>query len=349
MATVAGAPAGAAPPTSPAEFQQQQRDAAGPPGGEFREVPGLGPARRAKGNLLEVRMKDGSIVTTHGNDVMPDSDGAKGRARLRANFTSYPTGEQTPVCAPAGTPRVYMIYVRAQGQPDRYATLAPQMRTIIRRMDGWISTTAVGTSGGSVHAHLRVACAGGTQYVASTTSVYSFTGNNPTATWANVRSEMYNKGYNDPNIKYLILFDGGDCWHPTGSALCYGGISDLYLDSSRSYYNSNNYGNTQMGLAWGSTPFINNTVAMHELLHTMGAVQNDAPDSTGAGHCVDDLDVMCYNDGGPNGWMYPVNNCTFPSIDCWENTYFDAVPPVGGYLDTHWNIGWNQNRYLAFS
>jgi hypothetical protein len=39
---------------------------------------------------------------------------------------------------------------------------------------------------------------------------------------------------------------------------------------------------------------------LHEILHDLGAVQPDAPTPSAAGHCTDEADVMCYDDGsGP--------------------------------------------------
>ena len=41
------------------------------------------------------------------------------------------------------------------------------------------------------------------------------------------------------------------------------------------------------------------SVALHEVTHTLGAVQNGAPHSSKAGHCTDEWDIMCYADGSP--------------------------------------------------
>lgn len=65
---------------------------------------------------------------------------------------------------------------------------------------------------------------------------------------------------------------------------------------------------------------------LHELLHTFGAVPSDAPNSTGANHCTDGVDVMCYDDGGPRGGEYH-EPCSDPAevVDCNRDDYFDMV------------------------
>src|SRR5690606_35744883 len=39
------------------------------------------------------------------------------------------------------------------------------------------------------------------------------------------------------------------------------------------------------------------STALHEIMHMLGAVQPDAPNSTTAGHCTDTVDLLCYDDG----------------------------------------------------
>lgn len=86
-------------------------------------------------------------------------------------------------------------------------------------------------------------------------------------------------------------------------------------------------------------------ILLHEMTHTMGAVQGSAPNSTSAGHCTDGLDVMCYVDGSPEGANYSDSVCPangFVGIgqpfDCNNDDYFHPAPPSGSYLATHWNV-----------
>jgi len=82
---------------------------------------------------------------------------------------------------------------------------------------------------------------------------------------------------------------------------------------------------------------------LHEMTHTLGAVQSTAPHTTGAGHCTDGYDVMCYDDGGPNAGLYNTAACPDPgapftlNYDCGANDYFAVAPLAGSYLATHWN------------
>ncbi|MDP9401388.1 MAG: hypothetical protein M3P39_10695, partial [Actinomycetota bacterium] len=73
----------------------------------------------------------------------------------------------------------------------------------------------------------------------------------------------------------------------------------------------------------------------HEIGHTLGAVQTSSPNTTGAGHCVDERDIMCYADGGPRNAMLAV--CGAMEWDCGRNDYFNAAPAPGSYLATRWN------------
>jgi hypothetical protein len=78
---------------------------------------------------------------------------------------------------------------------------------------------------------------------------------------------------------------------------------------------------------------------LHEIGHLLGAVQLTAPHSTGAGHCTDGWDVMCYADGGPNDQMtYPCpGDSGHAAFDCNHDDYFNPAPAAWSYLGTHWN------------
>ena len=82
---------------------------------------------------------------------------------------------------------------------------------------------------------------------------------------------------------------------------------------------------------------------LHEMTHNFGGVMNAAPNSTGAGHCRDGRDLMCYSDGG---LTYDPNVCptasTFTTqfdemLDCGRDDYFSPSPAPSSWLDTHHN------------
>ncbi len=85
---------------------------------------------------------------------------------------------------------------------------------------------------------------------------------------------------------------------------------------------------------------------LHEVSHTLGAVNATAPHATTQGHCTDGYDVMCYSDGGTQSTPYSTTAC--PQIagsagmtqtyDCGSDDYFNPSPAPGSYLATHWNL-----------
>ena len=109
------------------------------------------------------------------------------------------------------------------------------------------------------------------------------------------------------------------------------------------------------GLGGSDTP-----VEAHELFHTLGAVQNNAPNSTfsasfpdeSGGHCTDNYDVMCYDDDGVDDGAPGLNDgfawgnqmtitCSTATderiLDCNDDDYFSLSPAPGSYLTNHWN------------
>src|SRR5207302_2182248 len=90
----------------------------------------------------------------------------------------------------------------------------------------------------------------------------------------------------------------------------------------------------------------------HENGHAMGAVQLSAPDSTGAWHCTDGQDVMCYPDGGPRGSSYSSAVCPNATngtslFDCNFNDYWNPAPAPDSYLATHWNLASPDNQWIS--
>jgi len=81
---------------------------------------------------------------------------------------------------------------------------------------------------------------------------------------------------------------------------------------------------------------------LHEIMHNLGAVLNNAPHATGLGHCTDGPDLMCYDDGnGSRSWQtYPCEDpsATLQLLDCNSDDYFD---PYGTLRDWRGRRMWN--------
>lgn len=117
-----------------------------------------------------------------------------------------------------------------------------------------------------------------------------------------------------------------------------------------------------VAVEYGTTYGLNDAAApdpdslLHELSHTMGAVQDEPPTSSLGGHCIDGQDVMCYDDGGARGSSYTESACPLApgsagslSYDCNGDTYFHPAPPAGNPLamPTTWHLGLAANQTLA--
>jgi hypothetical protein len=93
----------------------------------------------------------------------------------------------------------------------------------------------------------------------------------------------------------------------------------------------------------------------HEVGHNLGAVQDSSPHTSGAGHCYEAYDVMCYDDGGPwfqgGGGIVALCPSAMPDgqeiFDCNGDDYYATDPAVGSYLVDHWNLA--SSRWLSWT
>jgi hypothetical protein len=145
-------------------------------------------------------------------------------------------------------------------------------------------------------------------------------------------------GFDDSNSDYTIFFDSS-----APDACGTGTISD---DERLSADNENNFGGDYAVVysdCW------TDRTAMHENGHNQGAVQYNAPYSTGSGaHCDDGYDIMCYSDGGDKDVGLTVFCSDKMRFDCRHDTYFDTAPDPGQYLASNWNLGSPLNRFISF-
>ena len=290
-------------------------------GGDITELPD---------GLYEVDPARGPDFRTHGPDTAADVEVASHGQSLGPGDP-----ERAPVCA-SGDYYQQVLYAYRNGSPNRLVTeptLEGQLQASIRRMNAVLNEEALASGG--VTADYRVLCDAGGEI-----RIDAFQTPPNATSLTSVTNAAKAAGYDDPDVDYTIFFDYDD---PN-----YCGVGHYSKDESLSVDNVNNrggdYGMTYDGCWLGATP-------MHENGHNEGAVQYNAPFSSGTGaHCWDENDVMCYADGGdlipPSGLL---NRCTdYLHFDCGYDTYFDASPESCEYLASHWNMGSRLNRFIEF-
>ncbi|QIK64948.1 hypothetical protein G7072_00115 [Nocardioides sp. HDW12B] len=233
--------------------------------------------------------------------------------------------------------RVQAMYVVEAGKPNRFAALQSSLKLWAAGVDEVFSQSAA-TTGGVRHVRFVTEPAADGTCEASVLNVEVPAG--ATADFASTIAAVKALGYRDPTRKYLMWTDA--------NALC--GVAQQYPDDSAADTNSNN-GRYPMfarvdNACWGLGDSAGTrSVEAHELAHNLGGVQNSAPNATGSGHCNDESDTLCYNDGGPSAAV--VEKCSPEQeflLDCNSDDYFSTDPAVGSYLATHWNVA--NSRFL---
>lgn len=303
----------------------------------FRFDPDTGCVRTVGDGLLEVVGPDGTVATTHGAD--PADDGhdhvhpgapavteapSDGPVAAAASWRSadLPTTRRPLVCAASDEARIVVLYGHLRGSADRRSHHLATIRETLERSNHAVAAAAA-RSGGPL-ADLPVACdADGRIAVRSVVL--------PSRAFADVKAALRAAGHQRPMVKYLVF---GDFPANTPGVA---GIADLFPDDRRSADNHNNGRLPMYALVYGERHFTGPT-ALHELAHTMGAVQRGAPHADGTGHCTVVADVVCHPGGRPV--------CGTLAFDCGNDTYFSTSTRPGEWLHEHWNLGWEGNRFI---
>ncbi|MHB8633281.1 MAG: hypothetical protein ACYDBQ_04835 [Thermoplasmatota archaeon] len=205
-----------------------------------------------------------------------------------------------------------------------------------------------------------------------------------------VMGDLRRQGYTDPRAKYWIYFEENGKWDvpfstgtpavyscgPPGQAFAAGQGNACNVGPGGDLPNAGNCGNGgiagyAINWGWNKTNsaaagqgafFGDVQIWLHEGSHTFNLVSNSAPHSSGAAHCNDGYDVMCYADGGPTQCpgshgtrcsttctTADTNGNIIFSYDCGGDDYFNPSLsiPASNYLATHWNVGNPMFRYFA--
>jgi len=300
-----------------ATFATTSADAKGPD-----ILAALGPSARVLPNgLYEVTLGDGTTLRTHGPDPIPSDHG---------DDINTGDAERAPVCATDY--HQHILYGRPNGGLDRLAQVRDTIMSAVRRMNAVLNEEAIETGGR--FADYKVRC-GPTGEIA----IGSFVSGG--SAFTTIADAARAAGYDESNADYSIFYDG------TLDGVC--GTGSLEPDDRLATSNLNNSGG---GYAVTYVNCWSNRTPMHENGHNQGAVQVNAPYSTGNGyHCYDAYDVMCYSpDGGNRNQGGTIDRCTDRlHLDCAHDTYFDLDPDPDEWLASHWNLGSSLNRFIQIA
>lgn len=292
------------------------------------------------GELLEVIDSTGNAVAcTHGPDPAPDGIDVRVSAepvvtgeadRTTQETTTSGTAAETTGSLPCdgdgvNGKRIQVLYVHASDVASRYSTYASSFQT-------W----AANTNNVFVESGLKTGQARNLRFVTDSTCNAVVTDVTiPTTgddSFSSTVSAIKSLGYNRNDRKYMMWVD----------ASVYCGIGEIRWDDSAGSNNANNggpsYSRVDSG-CWG----LDRPTEAHEIMHNLGGVQLSAPHTTGGGHCTDEYDRMCYNDGYAGSGIIMTYPCPTPAVeydylfDCNNDDYFNTNPASGSYLATHWN------------
>jgi hypothetical protein len=274
----------------------------------------------------------GVTECTHGGDapppVLPDAP-AQSRSIPRA---------PCPGDGRSG-PRVRVLL----GVPADTTAPDPAATKSLLRQALYLADANLDAASTSVGQHYRFFCRHDRSVTITTVQLPAI-GADTTYTFDDVTTGLTKQGFTKRSAIYATFVANIDCCYT------YGGQGSMTSDDrANPSTNSNNgsfprYSMIRLGATFDATTLA--LVFQHETGHNMGAVQNSAPHTSGAFHCYETNDIMCYNDAGPyftDGGLL-VSVCPDLStvgmyvFDCGGDDYYNAAPAASTYLSDHWNV-----------
>ncbi len=249
----------------------------------FVDVAFQGPSCQSQGHIV-VRLNNGKAVT-----VAPPDTIAGLSATVSASASTAVAASTTGDCVdPTTHTHVELYYAHFAGQADNLGGHASDIQNMFNVVDqNYIDYDS--KSYGGPDMHLFVECGGDGNPAVQDIGLSTTQGN---TNFSTIVSDMQNQGHNSSLAHYWIWTDG----NPTAG---YAGQSSVIGDDSTGANNAINSSNAYSVNYGFSAASGGAGIFAHENGHAMGAVQLSAPDTTGAWHCTDGTDVMCYSDGGP--------------------------------------------------
>lgn len=209
-------------------------------------------------------------------------------------------GVRPPVCVadPSVEHHGHLVYTFAPGTPDPYAAAAPRLRELVGRANFVLDREAF--LGWGEHVDLKVLCnESGPEAGLPVVSPLLVEGTDPSA------YALAGQGYADTHARYWIL----DHRNVRGYAAV---VPDQQPGLANANLHQSTYG------VFGDS----HATALHEIVHSLGAVLPDAPHWNPGGHCIDGQDVMCYPTAESNAFPD-----TWPGLG--ETEVISGAPPGG--------------------
>jgi hypothetical protein len=309
-------------------------------------IAGIGPAAAtvtdpASGpcGTMDTLVIDGVTACTHGGDAAP-----VGVPEATVRSRSIPARPCPGDGRTGARVRVLLGVPKGTTAPDPAST-----RSLLRQALS-LADANLDAASTSVGQHYRFFCRHD-RNVTITTVQLPVIGQDGTYTFEDVTTSLAAQGFTKPSAIYAAFVANIDCCYT------YGGQGSMTSDDSPSASTNRNNGSfarysmIRLGATWDATTLA--LVFQHETGHNMGAVQNSAPHTSGAYHCYETSDIMCYDDGGPyftsGGSLVSVcpdlSSVGMYEFDCGDDDYYNAAPASNTYLADHWNVA--ESRWLT--
>lgn len=302
----------------------------------------------------------GERSMTHGGDPVA----SQGVPAAGAHAPLIATGTDVECVVHNEGPQIVFLYGHWYPTAWRYDTVRPQLQQIVRRINNklQVGARASNPSGSTYTPRLKTPCifqnGQWLPWVGGFTNYPGSRSGSPDNTYQDIVDAVYDNypptgtgAAGGSPIKYVVFYD----WNVPGYA-GQGGTCHC----SAGQWDDQKYGNIhakQSGVAYTSVDYWQTNVPVHEMFHTLGAVQYTAPHSNWVAHCNDGADVMCYSEPGTAG-VYPGPyddfRCGYSEeggyvpLDCKHDTYFNSSVSQSGYLANYWNLGVPSNPFFSF-
>lgn len=285
----------------------------------------------------------GRRLCTHGGDGLP-----QGSITTLSRATLVPKAP----CPGNGVKgrRVRVFYGYPEGTPDRYSTLRDDIQLAVRTADANLDGQTQDVEG----QHYRFWCDTDVVPTIRAVRLKAIGDDGAYSVLDVIDSLVHQRGlhlgdrnFTDGRFAYVVFVD-----HLVGVSAPPGQATFFSDDEPDPALNLNN-DTSQLRYAMVTLGFSTLNEAhlfQHEVGHTMGAVQLSAPHTSGAAHCFDAEDIMCYDDGGryfsDGGTLLDVCPKMPDGQDPWDcggDDWYAVDPSGGNYLTDHWNVadsGW---------